>query len=254
MGHFADRVCLVTGAAKGIGEAMARRFRGEGAHVVALDVDGERLSALAAELPGVSALTCDLAEPSGIARAAQAVIQKFGRVDVLINNAGVLQYRHILDADEQHWRKTLAINIDAQFFMCRAIAPLMKSQRSGAIINITSIQAYQVEPAVSVYSATKGAIVAFTKGLAVDLAPFGVRVNAIAPGFIRTAMSIAVDGSDETEAPEFQEWYVRRRKIPLARAGQPSEIASVAAFLASPEASYITGQTLIVDGGLRATF
>jgi NAD(P)-dependent dehydrogenase (short-subunit alcohol dehydrogenase family) len=252
--RFAGRVVLVTGAANGIGQAIARRFHSEGARLVALDVDKTGLDTLAAELAGVDRVICDLAQPSEIAEAMRQVEKSHGNVDVLINNAGIAQSRHILAADYEHWRRLFSINLDAQFLVSRAIAPLMQARQGGAIVNVASIQAMRSEPCGSAYGATKGAIAAFTRGLAVDLASAGIRVNAIAPGFIQTRMSMNADGVDETSTEEFQDWYVRRRKIPMARAGLPAEVAGVAAFLASTDASYMTGQTLIVDGGLTVTF
>jgi NAD(P)-dependent dehydrogenase (short-subunit alcohol dehydrogenase family) len=245
---------LVTGAANGIGEAIARRFHSEGARLVALDVDKTALDRLAAGLVGVEPVVCDLAQPSEIAKAMQHVEQAYGHVDILVNNAGIGQSRHILAADYEHWRRVFSINLDAQFLVSRAIAARMQARQGGVIINIASIQAMLSEPCGSSYGASKGAIAAFTRGLAVDLASAGIRVNAIAPGFIQTRMSLNAEGVDETSTDEFQDWYVRRRKIPLARAGPPAEVAGVAAFLASADASYMTGQTLIVDGGLTVTF
>jgi len=237
--RFAGRVVLVTGAANGIGEAIARRFHSEGAHLIALDVEKAGLDRLAGELAGAESLLCDLEKPEEIAKAMRLVESEHG---------------HIVEADYAHWRRLFAINLDAQFLVCRAIAPLMQARQSGVIVNVASIQALLAEPCSSAYGATKGAIAAFTRGLAVDLAPAGIRVNAIAPGFVQTRMSKNAEGVDETSTPEFQEWYVKRRKIPLARAGLPAEVAAVAAFLASADASYMTGQTLIVDGGLTVTF
>ena len=254
MTRFAGRVVLVTGAANGIGEAIARRFHSEGARLIALDVDEVGLDKLAAELTGAERVVCDLAQPSQIADAMRHVETAHGYVDVLINNAGIAQSRHILEADYEHWRRLFSINLDAQFLVCRAIAPLMQARQAGVIVNIASIQAMLSEPCSSAYGACKGAIAAFTRGLAVDLASAGIRVNSIAPGFIQTRMSRNAEGVDETSSEEFQDWYVRRRKIPMARAGLPAEVAGVAAFLASVDASYMTGQMLIVDGGLTVTF
>lgn len=252
--RFAGRVVLVTGAAHGIGEAIARRFHAEGARLIALDVDEVALERLAAELVGAERVICDLAQPLAIAQAMRDVEKAHGHVDVLVNNAGIAQSQHILEADYEHWRQLFSINLDAQFLICRAIAPLMQARQAGAIVNVASIQALVSEPCGSAYGACKAAIAAFTRGLAVDLAPAGIRVNAIAPGFIQTRMSKNAEGIDETSTEEFQAWYVRRRKIPMARAGLPAEVAGVAAFLASVDASYMTGQMLIVDGGLTVTF
>lgn len=254
MTRFIGQVVLVTGAAHGIGEAIARRFHAEGARLITLDVDDRGLEKLAGELAGTERIACDLSQHEAIATAMRYVEATYGCVDVLINNAGIAESRHLLEADYEHWRRLFAINLDAQFLISRALAPLMRAKQAGVIVNVASIQALLSEPCSSAYGATKGAIAAFTRGLAIDLAPVGVRVNAIAPGFIQTRMSLNAAGVDETTTKDFQDWYVRRRKIPMARAGLPAEVAAVAAFLASVDASYMTGQMLVVDGGLTITF
>ena len=145
------------------------------------------------------------------------------------------------------------VNLEAVYWGCKLVAPYMTRQKRGRIVTIASIQAMATDGGAGSYVAAKGALVSFTKSLAVELAPHGVLANAIAPGFIHTSMSI-VNGVDETETEFFKEWYVKRRKVPIGRVGQPEEIARVAVFLASDDCSYVTGHTLVVDGGLTATF
>lgn len=250
--RFQDQVVIVTGAAQGIGAAIASRLTNEGATVIGIDVKQEELAALAATLPRFEAEPADLGSLEDIARVTEKIANNHNRIDVLINNAGVMDYVRIDEADVNRWRKVMAINLEAQFHLCRLIAPIMMKQGYGRIVNVASTEAVQPEPNVSIYAASKGALFSFTRAIAVDLAPFGVLANAVAPGCIRTPMSI-VDGVDETTTEVFQEWYVKRRKIPLARPGTPDEIAAVVAFLASDDCSYLTGQTIIVDGGLTIT-
>jgi NAD(P)-dependent dehydrogenase (short-subunit alcohol dehydrogenase family) len=250
--RFQDRVVLVTGAAQGIGAAIASRLTNEGGTVIGIDIKRDELEALSEVLPRFEAEHIDLGSRPDITRVVEQVKNKHGRIDVLINNAGIMDYVRIDRADPERWCRVMSVNLEAQFHLCRLTAPLMMVHGYGRIVNIASTEAIQPEPDVSIYAASKGAIMAFTRGIAVDLAPFGILANAIAPGVIKTPMSI-VNGVDETTTELFEEWYVRRRKIPLARPGKPEEVAAVAAFLASDECSYITGQTFIVDGGLTIT-
>jgi NAD(P)-dependent dehydrogenase (short-subunit alcohol dehydrogenase family) len=251
--RLAGRHILLTGAGQGIGAAITRRFIAEGAIVAALDRNGETLAALDAELPGLATYSADVTDHQALERIVGDVIARHGQIDVLVNNAGFQYTVPVLDTTIDQWRRTQAVNLEAQFVLCKLVAPYMIAHGYGRIVNIASTQAIAAEANVAAYAASKGGVAAFTRSLAVELAPHNILVNAIAPGAIHTPMSI-INGVDEIESEFFQEWYVRRRKIPLGRAGQAGEIANAALFLASEECSYITGHTLVADGGLTITF
>jgi NAD(P)-dependent dehydrogenase (short-subunit alcohol dehydrogenase family) len=194
----------------------------------------------------------DITDQDAYRKCVQEVAGETGKIDILVNNAAISFYADILHDTLEEWRKTHAVNLEAIYWGCKLVAPYMVNQRWGRIISMASTQAMAPQGEVGAYSATKGGIISFTKSLAVELAPYGVLANAIAPGCIHTPLSI-VKGADETKTESFQEWYVKNRKIPLARPGEPEEVARVAVFLASDDCSYITGQTIVVDGGLTIT-
>jgi len=253
---LSGKVALVTGGASGIGEATVKLLAGEGASVVALDRDGEGLSRVVREVEEVGAIaraqTLDLSNTASIAAAVAEVIDTEGRIDILVNDAGMACYSRHVDSTLEEWRDTLAINLEAYYVMAKLVAPHMIEKQYGRIVNIASTQALACEPAGH-YVASKGGIAAWTRALAVDLAEYGILVNAIAPGCIHTAMSI-IDGVDETTTALFKDWYVGRRKIPLARAGAPEEIANIVLFLSGDQCTYICGHLLVADGGLTITF
>ncbi len=248
-----NKIAIVTGAGQGIGEATARRFVAEGAWVACIDRNAEPLSRVCADLFDAEAFTLDVTDTSALHRCLDDVLKSHGRIDILVNNAAISPYHPAWEYPLEDWRRTLAVNLEAYFTAAQHVSHAMREKRSGRIINISSTQALASEPLVSAYAASKGGILALTRTLAVELAPYEILVNAIAPGCIHTPMSI-IDGVDETQSEVFQEWYVKKRKIPMGRPGQPAEIASAALFLASDECQYITGHTLVVDGGLTITF
>ena len=250
------RVALVTGAAQGIGAAIVREFLREGAAVAAVDRNPEVGHAFQAALDQpaqVHRYTFDITDHKAYQTCVEEIAGEKGKIDILVNNAAICFYGDIFEDSVEKWRQVQSVNLEATYWGCKLVAPYMAKQGWGRIISIASTQAIANEGRLGSYTATKGAIMSFTKSLAVELAPRGILANAIAPGCIHTPMSI-IDGVDETQSELFQEWYVRKRKIPLARPGEPEEIARVAVFLASEDCSYVTGHTLVADGGLTITF
>jgi NAD(P)-dependent dehydrogenase (short-subunit alcohol dehydrogenase family) len=182
------------------------------------------------------------------------VVAKFGKIDVLVNNAAINPpATMILDDTLDDWRRTIAINLEAVYMGSKLVAPHMAKRKGGRIINIASIQGFAASGTVGSYNAAKGGMIALTKSMAVELGPHNILVNAVAPGFMSTPMSI-IDGVNETETPEFIEWYVKRGRIPLRRTGYPEDVSGTIVFLASRYCRYMTGQVLVVDGGLMSTF
>jgi NAD(P)-dependent dehydrogenase (short-subunit alcohol dehydrogenase family) len=242
-----QKVALVTGAARGIGLATAKRFLAEGWQVALLDIEGELLrDAVAdiADLGNTLALTCDVADAAGVAAAIEAVNRRFGRLDALVNNAGVAVFAPILETSDADWSRILAVNLTGPFLCTKAAAPVMREHGGGAVVNITSISAVRASTLRAAYGTSKAALAHLTKQLAVELASLGIRVNAVAPGPVETAMAKAV------HTPEIRADY--HDAIPLNRYGLEEELAEAIFFLCSERASYITGQVLAVDGGFDA--
>ena len=258
MGLLTDNVAIVTGAGQGLGRAVSLEFSDEGSSVALLERNPETLQEAAAEIKAKGGVCepyeLDITDYDAYRSVVDDVISRFGKIDAIVNNAAVtLAYSTILEDSLEDWRRTIAINLEAVYMGSKLVAPHMAERGSGRIISIASVQGFAASGEVGPYNAAKGGIIALTKSMAVELGPSNILVNAVAPGFMRTPMSI-IDGVDETEAPEFLEWYVEKKRIPLQRTGYPEDMAGTVVFLASKYCRYMTGQVLVVDGGLTSTF
>lgn len=244
---------IITGASSGIGRATAVRFAADGWDVCVLARREPLLRELLAELPAGNHLLVagDVSEQAVADALGTAVQQRWGRLDALVHCAGTWQPAAAVGSPLGAWRKPFDTMVDAAVLMTRAAVPLMQS--GGRVIHVTSIHGSRVEANGSSYAMAKAAINAWCRGLAVELASSGILANAIAPGFIDTPMCV-INGVNELETASFRAHYVDGHHLPLKRAGTPEEIAGVAAFLAGPDSSYITGQVITVDGGLTITF
>ncbi len=254
----ADLVCIITGAGQGLGAAVAHEFAVEGAQVVLLDQNTDTLAAAEAAIVagGGKAVSyqLDVTSYDRFAEVVETVMNRFGRIDVLVNNAAINPPTWtILEDTLENWHRTIAVNLDAVFIGSKLVAAHMVKAGSGRIIHITSVQGYVSSGECGSYNAAKGGIIALTKSMAVELGPHNILVNAVAPGFMITPMSV-MHGVEISETPEFLEWYVNRGRIPLRRSALPSEVAGTVVFLASDYCRYMTGQVLVVDGGLTSTF
>jgi NAD(P)-dependent dehydrogenase (short-subunit alcohol dehydrogenase family) len=258
MGLLNGQICIVTGAGQGLGRAIALELSREGAIPALVDRNPETLAHVAQEITR-SGGSCtqhsfDVTDYDAYARTVADLHERHGRIDTLVNNAGINPAtRSILDDTLEEWRRTISINLEAVYMGSKLVAPIMATQNGGRIIHISSIQGFASSGLCGSYNAAKGALIAYTKSMAVELAPYNILVNAVAPGFMVTPMSV-VNGIDETTTPEFIDWYIDKRKIPLGRSGQPEDVAGTVVFLASDYCRYMTGQLLVVDGGLMSTF
>ncbi len=242
--RFKDKVTIVTGSAQGIGRAIAQGFAGEGADVILLDKSEEAQNTareIAAGGGKASAMICDATNGQEVKDTVKQIIEKWGRIDVLVNNIGWNESISFLESDEALWYKSLDINLLVPMRLCHAVLPHMIKQKSGRVVNISSIAGRQPRPFALAYSAAKAGVIAITRSLAVAMAPYNIRVNSVAPAIIDTQLL-------REQAPPEHLGPIMKQST-LGRLGQPEEVAAAVLFMASDEASYIVGQTLNADGG-----
>ena len=241
----AGKVALITGAARGIGLATARLMAGEGWRVALLDRDEAALDEAIAGFDGSALkLVQDVSDPQAAPAAIRAVTERFGQLDALVNNAGVADFGPIEETDFARWRRVMETNLDGVFLMSQAAIPALRATR-GAIVNIASISGLRASTLRVAYGTSKAGVIALTEQQAVELGEYGIRANAVCPGPVRTKLAMAVHTQEIIDA--------YHDAIPLNRYGTEAEIAEVIAFLCSARASYVTGQTIAVDGGFEST-
>jgi gluconate 5-dehydrogenase len=244
------RVALVTGAYRGLGFAIARGFAEAGASVILNGRKPVELAASAAKLTeagraaDISAF--DVTQRDAVRSGVAAIIEKHGRIDILVNNAGIQRRAPLQDFAQQDWDDVIATNLTAPFLVSQAVLPGMMARKSGKIIHIASLMSELARPTVVPYTAAKGGVRQLTRGMAVELAPHGIQVNAIAPGYFATEMNRAL-----IDNAEFNAWVCKR--TPAGRWGEPAELAGLAVFLASRASDYMTGQIVIIDGGMSVS-
>lgn len=254
MKRFTNKVAVVTGAAQGIGQAIALRLAQEGAQVAVLDLKDTAAAVAACQAAGAEAvgLTVDVSKKQSIAAAIQHILETWGQIDIWVNNAGIFDDTPLVELSEARWDKVIEINYKSMFLCAQLAVPSMQAQRWGRIINIASMAAKVAFPDEVAYCSSKSAILGLTRALAVELGPHGITVNAICPGPIDTEMlTHTYQALADRHEVTLAEWRSQILKtIPVGRYGQPADVAGLAAFLASDDAAFINAQAINIDGGM----
>ena len=253
IGSMGKEVAIVTGGGRGVGRGIVHRLAREGICVVVADLDPRTAEEVAAEVLGFGGVAVargiDIADQKAVANLARFTQKQFGRIDILVNNAALFyKPRPAWEVDQAYWRKMFAVNVEGTLSCCRAVTPMMRTAGGGRIVNLSSVMYVLGNTTKGVYQTSKGAINALTRALALELARYNIRVNAVAPGSIETPRTVL-----NICTPEYKAVYLNTGRIPLRRVGQPADIASVVFFLISEASVAITGQVLIVDGGYSLT-
>jgi NAD(P)-dependent dehydrogenase (short-subunit alcohol dehydrogenase family) len=244
--RFEGKVLFATGAGSGSAAATARRFAAEGGRVAVVDLDGVRAQALAAELDGSVGVTCDVSDEASVGAAVSGAVEHLGRIDGVLNSAGYVHFSSLEELSLADWNRMLAVHLTGTFLVCRAALPVLRAAGGGSIVNLSSVTALVARAHLAAYSAAKGGIIALTRQLALDAVEDGIRVNAIAPGSVRTPLTRPVYGTPGVEGHSTLPVSIQ------ARVAEPEEIAATACFLLSDEASFFTGAVLVADGGATA--
>jgi NAD(P)-dependent dehydrogenase (short-subunit alcohol dehydrogenase family) len=257
-GRLQDRVALVTGAARGIGLAAARTLAQEGARVMLCDIDEDVLQTVAQSLTNqdlqVRAERADVSDRASIGRAVDAAVATWGRFDILVSNAAIGDESGVDTISPERWHKVMSVNLDSVLYGAQAAMTHLRRSTCASIINVASIQGLRGQPNSLAYATAKGAVVNLTRCMAVDFGPLGIRVNAVAPGYIDTRMALMHGDVHEHQTDWFQDVFIKHGRLPLRRPGTVEDVAGPILFLASDDSRYVTGHVLVVDGGVTSTY